>query len=206
MAHAGTRLVTCMLALVATTLSATESHVLSEQQEHEDLTPPLRVGSLQGMTLTPTLDRSAEEFFDINIGLGVVVLRDREEGRVEEARVRKGKIQVDKANRQRLGVMVEAHRLFRMTQDNDRWGHGPFVGLIADDETVVDAFAAGYMLAMRRRDGSQSFNIQLGLFFDPDAQVLANDFQEGDNFKTDGQVQYAEKPMWGYLFGASYSF
>lgn len=157
-------------------------------------------------TTPPPSGHTADDFFDFNVGLGAVVLTDRDDGRVESAAVRKGKIRVEKSDQVRLGVLVEAHRMFRVFDDDDRFGHGPYAGLIVGQEDVIDAFSIGWMGAMRRGDSSQSFNLMVGVFLDPNAKMLADDFQEGDTFKTDGQVQYKEEPMWGWLLGASFGF
>ena len=160
---------------------------------------------LDSLDLPMVHEEELDEFFDVRVGVGLIGLSDFDEGRVADASVRKGKVYVDEADGVRLGMMLEVHRFFRVGR-SDRFGHGPFAGIVASESDVVDAVIAGWMFGMRRGDGTQSLNMSLGVFLDPDARQLADGYAEGDTAPTGGEVLYEEKPMFGLTFGFSYGF
>lgn len=147
----------------------------------------------------------AGPFYDVQVGAGLVMLVDHEEGRVEDASVRKGKVRIDEAATMRLGIMLEAHYLYPMGPVR-HVGHGPFAGVVGTSGDIVDAVMTGYMVSLRGRDGGRSFNVTFGLYLDPNAKVMADGFEEGSNAPTSGGVLFKKEPMVGYALGVTYGF
>lgn len=92
------------------------------------------------------------------------------------------------------------------------WGVGPFVAVQPSSNSIIDAVGLGLMMGFRRRadqpDGTNSFNIGMGVLYDIDVQMLGDGFVDGQAppVGEENSVRFRRGSQSGLLIMSSYSF
>lgn len=88
------------------------------------------------------------------------------------------------------------------------WGWGPFIAVQPGSDNIIDAIGAGLMVGLRRPgEGSQSFNIGVGILYDMDVQLLGDGIFENEPLPADEtEIRYRREAQSGLMVMSSYSF
>lgn len=92
--------------------------------------------------------------------------------------------------------------------DQAMWGWGPFIAVQPGSDNIIDAIGAGLMVGLRRPgEGSQSFNIGVGILYDMDVQLLGDGIFENEPLP-DGEteIRFRREAQSGLMVMSSYSF
>lgn len=154
------------------------------------------------------------EFAGRSFGLGVTFVRQFET-HINEAVVSNDRVRVTDERDERLLILAELHHFFLIDEgtctETDAtgcatWGHGPFLALQGAGDDALEGGGFGYMIGWRsRQDESQSFNVGLGLMYDPRVRRLAAGFRDGATLPTgETVVQFTDSSGWG--LGLTFSF
>jgi hypothetical protein len=156
-----------------------------------------------------------KEFLGIHWGIGVTLTIDTgTNNRVRGARIIDNIVRVDSQNNVIPRVMLETH-YFLLQTDVDCldsiMGFGPFLGVVPGGEDIIDAIGFGFMFGFKRNkyivSKNESFNIGVGVVFDPSTQILGDGFKEGQPPPgTETEVRFKEQEQKGILIAFSFSF
>ena len=163
-------------------------------------------------------DPEGRSFAGLNLGVGLSATYDLgENDRVSEAVVVGGLVRVTNQDNVRARIMLESHYFFtpsgnflglENTPDSPKWGLGPFVAVQPGSNEIIEAIGAGIMLGFRRNnDSSNSFNIGVGIAFDPNTRTLGAGIVDGQPLPSgETAVRYLEQEQLGLLILTSFSF
>lgn len=165
----------------------------------------------------PTFAEEADtELKGFKFGLGLTLTRDFPgRNRVAEAEVVNGTVRITKERDDIPRLMLETHYFFVHEATSffnlvkpRMWGWGPFVGIQSGSEEIIESFAFGFMIGLKRSENSsKSFNIGLGVIVDPSVKVLGDGIKKDEPLPPgETQVRFKETGQWGFLFITSYSF
>lgn len=157
-----------------------------------------------------------QEFAGLKFGVGISTTFDiGENDRVSEAELINGIVRVTDKDNVRARIMLESHYFFepkgpfRLTGTTaDKWGYGPFIALQPGTDDIIEAIGFGGMVGFRRsKDSNQSFNIGLGVVYDPNTQTLGPDIIDGQPLPVgETEVRFLEQDQVGILLLTSFSF
>ena len=118
-----------------------------------------------------------------------------------------GTVRITKERSVVPAVMLESH-YFITRGDKPMWGAGPFAGILSSGEKVIDAFGIGLMIGGRRsKDQPQSFNLGLGVIWEPEIQRLGEGFEEGKAPPgNETEIRYKTEAAVGTLLIISFTF
>lgn len=161
---------------------------------------------------------SAQTLDGFKFGVGIALTTDTgSEAVVRNADVFNGVVRVLDEDDQQVRVMFESH--FFLTPDMplplagnpaDEWGFGPFIAFQAGEEQIISSIGLGVMLGFKRdknTDAGDSFNIGLGIFVEPNSQILGDGIIANQPLPAgETEVRYKEEAQvsWGIL--TSFSF
>lgn len=169
----------------------------------------------------------AGSFAGLQLGVGLSATYDLgENDRVTEAEVVGGLVRVTNQDNVRARIMLESHYFFTpkgkvlgfmgITEnasvngvvENPKWGVGPFVAVQPGSNEVIEAIGAGVMVGFRRSgESSNSFNIGIGLAFDPNTKTLGEGIVDGQPLPPgETAVRYLEQEQLGLLILTSFTF
>ena len=158
-------------------------------------------------------EAAQKQFLGLNLGIGLSLAVDLQGDRVDDASVDGGKVGVSKKNSGQPRVLLESHYFFEPAKDHrnlkkERWGYGPFVAIQGSDDEVIEAFGLGWMVGFKRKGPQEeSFNLGLGLIFDPSVKVLGDSIHEGRPLPTgETDVQFKEESRVSAVLSVSFSF
>lgn len=160
----------------------------------------------------------------LKLGVGISATYDLgQNDRVSEATIINDIVQVTNQDNVRARIMLETHYFFapegsflglRNTYNPDteatdaEWGIGPFVAVQPGSGEIIEAIGFGVMIGFRRKDdSSNSFNVGVGVAFDPNTRTLGDGFVAGQpppNGET--EIRYLEQEQFGLLLLTSFSF
>lgn len=88
------------------------------------------------------------------------------------------------------------------------WGFGPFVAVQAGEGELIQAVGAGIMVGLRRPgEGSDSFNMGLGLLIDLNVRTLGEGIEENEPLpEGETTIRFKEQSQAGLMIMSSYSF
>jgi hypothetical protein len=206
----------------ADTADPTQSSTITTTTQKPDGTKVVEVKpySQAGLADNKT---GTQVFGGIEFGVGIAFSYDLGENRrVKEASVVDGIVRVDRTDDVRARLILESHYLFtpndifgvrnifgvENTNQRKNWGVGPFVALQPGSDNIIDAIGAGFMLAMRRPgDGTDSFNIGIGVLYDIDANTLGDGIVANKPLPgSETTVRLKRQEQSGLLLMSSYSF
>ncbi|NWG92413.1 MAG: hypothetical protein HXY21_07875 [Parvularculaceae bacterium] len=172
-----------------------------------------------------------QNFAGLNFGVGISSTFDLgRNDRVTEAEVVAGLVRVTDQDNVRARIMLESHYFFVPRPDcSDRntrhqkvklaglaanscsqteWGVGPFVALQPGTNEIIEAIGMGVMVGFKRsRDSSNSFNIGVGIVYDPNTRTLGPDIIDGQPLPAgETEIRYLEQDQVGLLVLSSFSF
>lgn len=177
-----------------------------------------------------------QNFAGLNFGIGISATYDLgKNDRISEAALVGGPpgiVRVTNQDNVRARIMLESHYFF--TPPNGRafgffgprnptdesmkglgagpaepakWGIGPFVALQPGTENIIEAIGMGLMVGFKRGDSGDSFNIGVGVAFDPNTRTLGDGIIAGQPLPPgETDIRYLEQEQFGLLFLSSYSF
>jgi len=138
-----------------------------------------------------------------------------ENDRVTEAELVNGIVRVTDKDNVRARIMLESHYFFKPKgsfgltgTSSEEWGYGPFIALQPGTDEIIEAIGFGGMVGFRRgKDSDQSFNIGLGVVYDPNTQTLGPDIIDGQALPMgETEIRYLEQDQVGLLLLTSFSF
>lgn len=145
-----------------------------------------------------------------NFGAGIMANFDAHYGgkRVKKASVIGGVVRVDESSQAQVGFMLEAHKFISSPPDsNSRTVHGPFIGIILQDQARVDTAVIGYMWGFRQLKSTQTLNIGAGISVSPSAQVLGDGIVEGQPLPNgETSVRFKNTTKFGFSVITSFGF
>lgn len=169
-------------------------------------------------------DSEGRSFAGLQLGVGLSATYDLgENDRVTEAEVVGGLVRVTNQDNVRARIMLESHYFFTpatsflgltKNEDNDgevddpKWGIGPFVAVQPGSNEIIEAIGAGVMVGFRRNnESSNSFNIGIGIAFDPNTRTLGEGIVDGQPLPPgETAVRYLEQEQLGLLILTSFTF
>jgi hypothetical protein len=148
--------------------------------------------------------KPAAQFLGLNFGVGIGVSYSQDERISEAAIAADGTIRAVKTQTQEPRVILESHYYgwCRSTAcEKGRRGIGPFFGIVAKDDKLISAFAAGVMLGWKDdAPTSAGFSVGIGALLDSDVRSLAKGFETGKPLPVgETEVRYEDKSRWGAL-------
>jgi hypothetical protein len=159
------------------------------------------------------------EFAGLNFGVGISSTFDLgENDRVTEAELVAGLVRVTNEDNVRARIMLESHYFFAPDDDllgianntgaGKEWGIGPFVALQPGTDEIIEAIGMGVMVGFKRsRDSSNSFNIGVGIVYDPNTKTLGPDIINGQPLPPgETEIRFLEQDQVGLLVLSSFSF
>ncbi|NWG90986.1 MAG: hypothetical protein HXY21_00555, partial [Parvularculaceae bacterium] len=176
-----------------------------------------------------------QNFAGLNFGIGISATYDLgKNDRVSEATLVGGPpgiVRVTNQDNVRARIMLESHYFFTppdarafgafgpknpsaaqikgdgAAPEPAKWGIGPFVALQPGTENIIEAIGMGLMVGFRRGDSGDSFNIGVGVAFDPNTRTLGEGIVAGQPLPPgETDIRYLEQEQFGLLFLSSYSF
>ncbi len=160
------------------------------------------------------LKKQYEEFLGFHLGVGVGFSADLGgRSRVDEAEIVNGVVRVKQKSMAIPRILLETH--YFITPDFNLfglvpmglWGVGPFIGIQASTEEIIDSFAGGLMVGLRRADLSQSLNVGIGAILDRNAKTLGGGFRDGQPPPAgESTVRFRENSRWALGFFVSVGF
>lgn len=153
------------------------------------------------------------DFKGLKLGVGLSLTLDTgSNDRVDDAEVVGGLVRVKDEENARARIMLESHyfflpqRSFLGVSAND-WGIGPFVAIQPGENDIVQAAGAGLMIGFRRPDSSSSWNIGVGLVYDPNTKTLGDGIVANQPLPPgETTVRYKERAQKGVVILTSFSF
>lgn len=155
-------------------------------------------------------------FAGIDFGVGISATFDLgSNDRVSSAEVINGLVRVTDTDNVRARIMLESHFFFEprgrfalTNTQSDNWGYGPFIALQPGTDEIIEAIGFGMMLGFRKNDSTdQSFNIGLGVAYDPNTQTLGEGVVDGEPLpEGETDVRFLDQDQVGLLLMTSFSF
>ena len=164
---------------------------------------------------------------DLGVGLSFTIDLGKVD-RISRASLVNGVVRSDDQDNGRARIMLESHYFFTpctwnflglknpcSTQDNylvadpekARWGLGPFIAIQPGSDNIIDAIGLGFMIGARREQSGQSFNLGVGVVFDPNTRVLGEGILKNQALPNgETEVRYRETLQTGLLVLTSFSF
>lgn len=116
----------------------------------------------------------------------------------------------------RVGIVLEGHYLFDMWQtEGERStdiGLGPFLAVqTGDNNNIIDSVGLGVMMGLSRHDRDErgwgnSFNIGLGVMFDPTVQKLGDGIVANEPLPAEeSQIRYRQEHAYRGVIMITYS-
>jgi hypothetical protein len=154
-------------------------------------------------------------FGGIELGAGLSFTLDLgRNDRVARAEVVNGIVRVTDLDNGRARVLFEGHYFlkpdhaflgFSSVPAGD-WGFGPFIAIQPGANDAIGAFGGGFMIGFRTNE-TQSFNIGVGVIFDPDTQILGEGIVANEPLPAgETQIRYQETTQTGVMIIASFGF
>lgn len=170
-----------------------------------------------------------QTFGGLDLGAGLSFTLDLGKlNRISRASTVNGIVRSDDQDNGRARIMLESHYFFTpctwnflglknpcKTEDGwrvadpkkTRWGLGPFIAVQPGSDNIIDAIGMGIMVGARREDSAQSFNLGIGIVFDPNTRVLGDGILENRPLPLgEIEVRYRETLQTGILVLTSFSF
>ena len=170
-------------------------------------------------------NRGRQKFGGLEFGVGISFTLDvGKTDRVREAELVNGVVRVKDEDNGRARIMLESHYFFKPCQSADGqpiagcslpfglkggdFGWGPFMALQPGTDNIIEAVALGAMLGFRRPgEGSESFNLGLGVVVDPNTRVLGDGLIANQPLPAgETAIRYKEEMQTGLLLLASFGF
>lgn len=173
-------------------------------------------------------DNNKQSFGGIEFGIGMAFSLDLGDNvRVRDAQLVNGLVRVSRSDDVRARLILESHYFFtppgvglpllglmnptREERDKGRqpmWGFGPFVAVQPGSDNVIDAIGAGLMLGLRRgTQGTDSFNLGIGLLYDMDVQTLGDGIFENQPLPVgETEIRFRRRSQSGLMILSSFSF
>lgn len=164
---------------------------------------------------------------DLGVGLSFTVDLGKID-RISRASLVNSVVRSDDQDNGRARIMLESHYFFTpctwnflglknpCTNKDDyliadpklaRWGLGPFIAVQPGSDNIIDAIGLGIMVGARREQSTQSFNLGVGVVFDPNTRVLGDGIRENQPLPNgETEVRYRETLQTGVLVLTSFSF
>jgi hypothetical protein len=157
---------------------------------------------------------AGQKFGGIEFGVGISFTLDvGKNNRVSEAEVVNGIVRVKDEDNGRARIMLESHYFFTpdwapFGVEPGDFGWGPFIALQPGTDNIVEAVALGAMMGFRRPvEGTESFNIGLGVVVDPNTRILGEGIRADQPLPIgETTVRYKEQMQTGVLLLASFGF
>lgn len=172
---------------------------------------------------------SKPPFGGLDLGTGLSFTLDLGKlNRISRASTVNGIVRSDDQDNGRARIMLESHYFFTpctwnflglknpcTTKDGwrvanpkeARWGVGPFIAVQPGSDNIIDAIGMGIMVGARREESAQSFNLGIGIVFDPNTRVLGDGILENMPLPIgEIDVRYRETLQTGILVLTSFSF
>jgi len=152
-------------------------------------------------------EKGQENFVSLNFGAGLFAGFDiGGKQRVDSARVVNGIVRVEEKSDAQLGFILEAHRFFGLDSSN-KFGIGPYIGVIASNENVFSAASAGVMFGFRPEGTSKSLNIGIGGIVYPSVKVLGEGIEANQPIpQNETEVRTQKITKYGIAIVASFGF
>jgi hypothetical protein len=169
-----------------------------------------------------------QNFGGLDLGVGLSFTMDLGKlNRISRASVVNGIVRSDDQDNGRARIMLESHYFFTPCTWNflglknpckgdeylvadpkeARWGIGPFIAVQPGSDNIIDAIGLGIMIGARREKSAQSFNLGIGVVFDPNTRVLGDGIRENEPLPAgETEVRYRETLQTGLLVLTSFSF
>ena len=158
-------------------------------------------------------EKTGNVWDNLGFGLGLSYTQDLgTHNRVKSAELVNGVVRVTDEENGIPRIVIETHYFF---DQDDSFGHGPFIAVQPGDQETINAVSAGYMLSFRRIGKSkadteskivQSWNIGFGVVADANVQTLGDGFKENQAPPPgETEIRYKEQTQYGLmiLFSAS---
>lgn len=171
----------------------------------------------------PKVSTTQLEGWGFGAGLSLSIFK--KDQRIENAEVINGIVRVTEDQRVLTRVMLETHYLSRWWTEKlgmedrcmDRGkikecGIGFFIAAQPGTTNTIEAIGGGVMYGHRRNPGpsdtdTSAFNFGIGLVVDPYAKTLGDGIQKDQPLPAgETVVRFKERPIWGWLLFASFSF
>jgi len=160
-----------------------------------------------------TVQENQEDFKGIKLGAGLSLTLDTgSHDRVNDAEVVAGVVRVKDEDNARARIMLESHYFFLPQRgffgvSQGDWGVGPFVAIQPGEDDIVEAAALGLMIGFRRPNTSSSWNIGVGVVFDPDTKTLGDGIRPDQPLPAgETAIRYKERAQKGVVILTSFSF
>jgi hypothetical protein len=159
-------------------------------------------------------DEATRKFGGLELGAGLSFTLDvGDRDRATEAELVNNIVRIKNADNVRARLMFETHYFFKPKRsflglEEDMWGVGPFVAIQPGSDEIIEAIGFGLMLGFRRaKDEPQSFNIGVGMVFDPNTQVLGDGILANQPLPAgETEIRYKEDSQTGIMAIASFTF
>lgn len=143
--------------------------------------------------------QSNDAWENFGFGIGLSYTFDTgDNDRVKSAEVVDGIVRVNDEENGIPRLVLEGHYFFG---DEDNFAHGPFVAVQPGDDEIINSAAIGWMIGLRKKDqGSNSWNLGLGISADPNVQILGDGIKENKPLPgNEENVRYKEKTQYGVM-------
>jgi hypothetical protein len=174
-------------------------------------------------TDTAVKAENQQEFHGLNLGVGLSLTLDTgSHDRVNDAEIVAGLVRVKDEENARARIMLESHYFFFPGSENPTpeewdgsffgvkrkdWGVGPFVAIQPGEGEIVQAAALGLMVGFRQPEGGRSWNVGVGIVYDPNTKTLGDGLAPNRPLPAgETQIRYKERAQKGVVILTSFSF
>jgi len=170
------------------------------------------VAERQRVLIVAQQEQAEKKFLGIDWSLGIFASFDfGSDMRVDDAEVINGVVRVTDESSVSLGLALDAHYFWPVHKNTDgkaMVGSGPFLAIQTSGEDVIDSWALGAMVGLRRDPNSAiSFNLGLGLRVEPGVKTLGDGIEENKPLpEGETEIRFKETDMTGIVVMFSASF
>jgi hypothetical protein len=160
-----------------------------------------------------TEGENREDFKGLKFGTGISLTIDTgSHDRVNDAELVAGVVRVKDEDNAKARILLESHYFFLPQRDffgvsPGDWGVGPFLAIQPGENDIVSAAGLGLMIGFRRPNSSNSWNIGVGVLYDPDTKTLGDGIRPNQPLPPgETEIRYKERAQKGVVILTSFSF
>lgn len=130
---------------------------------------------------------------------------------VEDAALVNGVIRATVTRNEQAKVILEGHHYIACDRNgkNGQRGCGPFVGVVADSDDVLDGVALGWMFGFKSKkpQTDNGFSIGIGALLENDVRDLADGFHDGEPLPAgETEIRFIEEGRFSLVVFATRTF
>lgn len=202
----------------ALVLASSSAAMAAPDEAGETVTPAAKAAAVEEAVTRAAVENELEtrykkEFQGLSLGVGLSLTLDMgSHDRVNGAELVNGLVRVSEEENARARIMLESHYFFTpdgplLNVDQGDWGVGPFVAIQPGEGEIIEAAALGLMIGFRRKNEPGSWNIGVGVVYDPKTKTLGDGLEPNAPLPAgETEIRYKQRSQNGIVILTSFTF